>query len=306
MGFVKRLNSRDLVNDPCNGAEVYPITATSAVYREGSEQSLETILSALENAVNRKVVSNVTQDFAHNKIHIDYTDNTSADIIYDRLGDFSVSSNTSGDTKTFTISFKKPDNTTVSQTLEVPIVTAEEKQTWNNKSDFTGYTSDNKLSASYISGLATVATSGNYSDLINPPDITTSVSYSSKSYNLAGYITGISSGSVTYRKWGRLVSASIEIHLSGSATSAQKKYINIGTSLFAFNATPVTDYYGMAFSYLGSDLSQIPTWDGNMMPFKVKRGANPSSDRCIEIMNNAENLDIYGSIVYMADTLTLL
>ena len=38
-------------------------------------------------------------------------------------------------------------------------------------SNFTGYTSSNKLSTSYISGLATVATSGSYNDLSNKPTI---------------------------------------------------------------------------------------------------------------------------------------
>ena len=44
-------------------------------------------------------------------------------------------------------------------------------------SNFTGYTSSNKLSASYISGLATVATSGSYNDLSNKPTIPTKASW---------------------------------------------------------------------------------------------------------------------------------
>ena len=52
MGFVMRLNSRDLVNDPKNGAEVYPITATNAVYRAGTDKNLEEILSELGNQID--------------------------------------------------------------------------------------------------------------------------------------------------------------------------------------------------------------------------------------------------------------
>ncbi len=44
-------------------------------------------------------------------------------------------------------------------------------------SNFTGYTSSNKLSASYISGLATIATSGSYNDLSNKPTIPTKASW---------------------------------------------------------------------------------------------------------------------------------
>jgi hypothetical protein len=80
MGFVRRLNSRDLVNDPCNGAEVYPITATNAVYREGSGENLETILSRLGNSADRKVVQDISYESTSNKLHKEFTDNTTEDI----------------------------------------------------------------------------------------------------------------------------------------------------------------------------------------------------------------------------------
>lgn len=80
MGFVRRLNSRDLVNDPCNGAEVYPITATNAVYREGSGENLETILSRLGNSADRKVVQDISYESTGNKLHKEFTDNTTEDI----------------------------------------------------------------------------------------------------------------------------------------------------------------------------------------------------------------------------------
>lgn len=79
MGFVMRLNSRDLVNDPKNGAEVYPITATNAVFREGGE-SLESILTRLGNNADRTVVSDVTPNSTDNTIDISYTNNTSKSI----------------------------------------------------------------------------------------------------------------------------------------------------------------------------------------------------------------------------------
>lgn len=44
-------------------------------------------------------------------------------------------------------------------------------------SNFTGYTSSNKLAVSNISGLATVATSGSYNDLSNKPTIPTKSSW---------------------------------------------------------------------------------------------------------------------------------
>lgn len=57
--------------------------------------------------------------------------------------------------------------------------------------------SSNKLSASYVSGLATVATSGSYNDLTNQPTIPTVPTNISAFNNDSGYITGISSSDVT-------------------------------------------------------------------------------------------------------------
>lgn len=85
MGFVRRLNSRDLVNDPCNGAEVYPITATNAVYREGGE-NLEDILSRLGNSADRKVVQDISYISTSNKLHKEFTDNTTEDITLSTTG----------------------------------------------------------------------------------------------------------------------------------------------------------------------------------------------------------------------------
>lgn len=77
MGFVRRLNSKELVGDPCSGAEVYPITATNAVYREGGE-NLESILTRLGNNADRKVVQNVTS--TNGVITVTFTDGTSETI----------------------------------------------------------------------------------------------------------------------------------------------------------------------------------------------------------------------------------
>lgn len=80
MGFVMRLNSRDLVNDPKNGAEVYPITATNAVYRAGTDKNLEQILSELSNGIDRKVIQDLEYLSNTNNLQISYTDNTTEDI----------------------------------------------------------------------------------------------------------------------------------------------------------------------------------------------------------------------------------
>lgn len=80
MGFIMRLNSRDLVNDPKNGAEVYPITATNAVYRAGTDKNLEQILSELSNSADRKVIQDISYISNTNKLHKEFTDNTTEDI----------------------------------------------------------------------------------------------------------------------------------------------------------------------------------------------------------------------------------
>lgn len=79
MGFVRRLNSKELVGDPCAGAEVYPITATNAVYREGGE-NLEDILTKLGNQTDRNVVQDISYVSNTNKLHKEFTDNTTEDI----------------------------------------------------------------------------------------------------------------------------------------------------------------------------------------------------------------------------------
>ena len=79
MGFVKRLNSKELVGDPCAGAEVYPITATNAVYREGGE-NLEDILSRLGNQVDRNVIQDISYISTSNKLHKEFTNGNTEDI----------------------------------------------------------------------------------------------------------------------------------------------------------------------------------------------------------------------------------
>jgi hypothetical protein len=82
--------------------------------------------------------------------------------------------------------------TAASGGTELSLVTTGEKYTWNNKQN--AITSSNKLAASNVSGLATVATSGSYNDLSNKPNIPsgaaaskgvdTSIAASSTSTNL--------------------------------------------------------------------------------------------------------------------------
>ena len=62
---------------------------------------------------------------------------------------------------------------------DVSLVTTGEKYTWNNKQN--AITTSSKLAASYISGLATVATSGSYNDLTNKPSIPSAVTSSTVS-----------------------------------------------------------------------------------------------------------------------------
>lgn len=57
----------------------------------------------------------------------------------------------------------------VSSGTDLSLVTTGEKYVWNNKQN--AITSSNKLSASFVSGLATVATSGSYNDLSDKPTI---------------------------------------------------------------------------------------------------------------------------------------
>ncbi len=61
--------------------------------------------------------------------------------------------------------------TAASGGTDVSLVTTGEKYTWNNKQN--AINSSNKLAASNVSGLATVATSGSYNDLSNKPTIPT-------------------------------------------------------------------------------------------------------------------------------------
>lgn len=97
-------------------------------------------------------------------------------------------------------------------------------------SNFTGYTSSNKLSASYISGLSTVATSGSYNDLSNKPTILTIGTGASNA--AAGNHTHNYAGSSS---------------AGGAATSANKVNTNLivklnsgsteGTNMFTFNGS---------------------------------------------------------------------
>lgn len=76
MGFVVRLKRNQLVGGT-NNDEIYPITATNAVYREGGK-NLEEILSELGSSSNRKVVEDIT--YTKPNLNITYTTNESTSI----------------------------------------------------------------------------------------------------------------------------------------------------------------------------------------------------------------------------------
>ena len=78
----------------------------------------------------------------------------------------------------------KYNNTVMTSSTNIPEVKSDE---WDAKQD--AITSSNKLSSSLISGLATVATSGSYSDLSNKPTIPTVPTNVSAFTNDAGYLT---------------------------------------------------------------------------------------------------------------------
>lgn len=76
MGFVVRLKRNQLVGGT-NNDEIYPITATNAVYREGGK-NLEEILSELGSSSSRKVVEDIT--YTKPNLNITYTTNESTSI----------------------------------------------------------------------------------------------------------------------------------------------------------------------------------------------------------------------------------
>lgn len=71
MGYVIRLKRNQLVGGN-NNDEIYPITSTNAVYREGG-QNLEDILDALGRDVNSKKVTEVSYNESTNSIKVSYS-----------------------------------------------------------------------------------------------------------------------------------------------------------------------------------------------------------------------------------------
>ena len=135
-------------------------------------------------------------------------------------------------------------------------------------SKFTGYTSSNKLSASYVSDLAAVATSGSYNDLSNKPTIPTVPTNISAFTNDSGYITGISSSDVTTALGYTPVKTvnSTSPNSSGnvtisSVTTAEKLSVtttaptgnnNSGLKIAILDSEPSTKYGGWLYIILGS------------------------------------------------------
>lgn len=71
MGYILRLKRNQLVGGN-NNDEIYPITSTNAVYREGGK-NLEDILAELGNSINGKRVINVTYSEQDNSIQVTYS-----------------------------------------------------------------------------------------------------------------------------------------------------------------------------------------------------------------------------------------
>lgn len=142
MGFVRRLNSKELVGDPCAGAEVYPITATNAVYREGSGENLETILSRLGNSADRKVVQDISYESTGNKLHKEFTDNTTEDIT---LPNWIKNVTVTNSGRTYTITVTPTTGSTSVYTIELPNVTT--SGSGNGLSDISYNSSTNTITA---------------------------------------------------------------------------------------------------------------------------------------------------------------
>lgn len=71
MGYVLRLKRNQLVGGN-NNDEIYPITATNAVYREGGK-NLEEILNELGNSANGKKVTSVSYSKQDNSMQVNYS-----------------------------------------------------------------------------------------------------------------------------------------------------------------------------------------------------------------------------------------
>lgn len=142
MGFVMRLNSRDLVNDPKNGAEVYPITATNAVYRAGTDKNLEQILSELSNSADRKVIQDLEYLSNTNTLQISYTDNTTDNI---QLPNWIKNVGVTRSGYTYTINLTPTTGSNIP--IEIVLPTVEESGTGNGLSGISYNSSTNKITA---------------------------------------------------------------------------------------------------------------------------------------------------------------
>lgn len=110
MGYVLRLKRNQLVGGN-NNDEIYPITATNAVYREGGK-NLEDILTELGGAINRRTVVSFSYEETPNsgdikgRLTVTYStgDTESFDVLRDKASKISVTANNptleAGSTKT--------------------------------------------------------------------------------------------------------------------------------------------------------------------------------------------------------------
>lgn len=114
-------------------------------------------------------------------------------------------------------------------------VTSTDKSTWNGKQN--AITSSNKLNANLVSGLASVATSGSYTDLSNKPSIPTKTSdltndsgYITSSYHDASKQDVLTAGS-NIQINGTTISATDTIYTLPTASDSTKGGVKIGSNL---------------------------------------------------------------------------
>ena len=171
MGFVMRLNSRDLVNDPKNGAEVYPITATNAVYRAGTDKNLEQILSELSNSADRKVIQDLEYLSNTNTLQISYTDNTTDNIqLLNWVRNVAVTKNN----RTYIITVTPTTGSASTYTIELPNVTT--SGSGNGLSDISYDSSTNTITATKSNFLTDITcVSGSDINTVGTPSVTSSI-----------------------------------------------------------------------------------------------------------------------------------
>lgn len=121
-------------------------------------------------------------------------------------------------------------------------------------SKFTGYTSSNKLSTSYISGLAKVATSGSYNDLTNKPTIPSAYTLPTASSTQKGGIKVGTGLSISSEK----LSVSYGTSANTAAAGNDSRFGKVGVSEAEYRSedpNPAISYYKLGLINSGQDES---------------------------------------------------